>query len=185
MLKAKKILQLTFSIFIYSLIKMKYCFLLLVFFTSSLYSIVIVESDVNKKNIYSWQSVDYTIDFEGDLDSFNAEGIDEKSINDFEVINKKIVSEIIQKDNEKATLKHKIIYSLKPIRKGKLTIPSLEVKYFAADSDNNFKQMSKEAKEYKISVFGFGFLFIIIAQWVVIILVAFLIYFKVVKKLKK
>lgn len=163
---------------------MNYYILLFLFITNSLYSIVIVDGGVDKKNIYLWQTVDYIVNFDGEADGYNAEGIDEKSITDFEVINKKTISETIHKDGERVVSKYTILYTLKPIRKGKLTIPVLDARYFLADYDNNFKRSSTELKEYKINVLGFGFLFIVVAQWIVIILIAALIYFKVIRKVK-
>ena len=38
---------------------------------------VSVEGKVNRKSIYKWQNIKYTLTFTGDANSFKAEGLDE------------------------------------------------------------------------------------------------------------
>ncbi|WP_295161655.1 BatD family protein [uncultured Brachyspira sp.] len=143
---------------------------------NALYPIVIVEEKINKKTMYLWQNLEYSINFTGDADKFKAVGININAISDFEVINEKAEIETIHKENSIASTKHKITYTLKPVRKGKLKIPKLEARYYDIERKNNLIPKEQIIKEYSIRVFTYWFLLIIIGQWGIIILIIFLIY---------
>ena len=70
-----------------------YIFLILIIFANILYPLVIVEGKINKKNIYKWQTIKYSLEFIGDSETFKAEGLNENAISDFKVIKKEIESE--------------------------------------------------------------------------------------------
>ena len=89
----------------------KYYIFLIIIMTNVLYPIVIVEEKVNKKSIYEWQTIEYSLLFTGDAGKFKVEGLNENAISDFEVVNKKIESETIHKDNEISTMNYKITYT--------------------------------------------------------------------------
>lgn len=161
-----------------------YIILLILFINNTVFSMVSVEGNVNKKSIYKWQNIKYTLTFTGDGNSFKAEGLDENSISDFEIINKRIESETIDKDNSDIKTIYKIIYTLKPINKGKLKIPELEARYFELERGNNLIPNEEPLREYNIRVFGNSFLIIMIGQWVLIVLIVYLLY-KFIKKQHK
>ena len=144
--------------------------------TNVLYPIVIVEEKVNKKSIYEWQNIEYSLLFKGDAGKFKVEGLNENAISDFEVINKKVESETIHKDNEVPTMNYKITYTLKPITKGKLKIPELEARYYNIERGNSLVPEEEIIREYDIRVFSSWFILIMIGQWIIIFLIAFLIY---------
>ena len=144
--------------------------------TSMLYPIVIVEEKVNKKSLYMWQNLEYSLYYTGDAGKFKASGINENAISDFEVINKRIETETIHKDSEIATMNYKITYTLKPLRKGKLKIPELEATYYNIERGNSLVPEEQSIKEYNIRVFSSWFIIVMIGQWVIILLIAFLIY---------
>ena len=144
--------------------------------TNVLYPIVIVEEKVNKKSIYEWQNIEYSLLFTGDAGKFKVEGLNENAISDFEVINKKVESETIHKDNEVPTMNYKITYTLKPITKGKLKIPELEARYYNIERGNSLVPEEEMIREYDIRVFSSWFILIMIGQWIIIFLIAFLIY---------
>ncbi len=154
----------------------KYYIFLIIIMTNVLYPIVIVEEKVNKKSIYEWQTIEYSLLFTGDAGKFKVEGLNENAISDFEVVNKKIESETIHKDNEISTMNYKITYTLKPITKGKLKIPELEARYYNIERGNSLVPEEEIIKEYDIRVFSSWFILIMIGQWIVILLIAFLIY---------
>jgi len=152
---------------------MKYfAFLLLI--GNVLYPMVIIEGKISKRNIYEWQNLEYAIEFTGDAGSFKAEGLNEKAISDFEVINKSIESETIHKENETIIERYKILYVLKPISKGNLKIPELEARYYEVRG-NSLIPKEEPLREYGIRVFGHWFLLVMAAQWLIIILIIFFI----------
>ena len=163
----------------------KYYIFLIIIMTNVLYPIVIVEEKVNKKSIYEWQTIEYSLLFTGDAGKFKVEGLNENAISDFEVVNKKIESETIHKDNEISTMNYKITYTLKPITKGKLKIPELEARYYNIERGNSLVPEEEIIKEYDIRVFSSWFILIMIGQWIVILLIAFLIYKFIIDKKKK
>ncbi|WP_295156753.1 BatD family protein [uncultured Brachyspira sp.] len=144
--------------------------------SNALYSIVIVEEKINKKNMYLWQNLEYSLIYTGDADKFKAEGINTNAVSDFEVINEKVEIETIHKENEIPTMNYKIIYTMKPVRSGKLKIPQLEARYYNIERGNSLIPKEQMIDEYNIRVFNFWFLLIIIGQWIIIVLIAFLIY---------
>ena len=154
----------------------KYYIFLIVMMTNILYPIVIVEEKVNKKSIYEWQTIEYSLLFTGDAGKFKVGGLNENAISDFEIINKKIESETIFKDNEISTMNYKITYTLKPITKGKLKIPELEARYYNIERGNSLVPEEENIKDYDIRVFSSWFILVMIGQWVIILLIAFLIY---------
>ena len=154
----------------------KYYIFLIMVITNVLYPIVIVEEKVNKKSIYEWQNIEYSLLFTGDAGKFKVEGLNENAISDFEVINKKVESETIHKDNEVPTMNYKITYTLKPITKGKLKIPELEARYYNIERGNSLVPEEEIIREYDIRVFSSWFILIMIGQWIIIFLIAFLIY---------
>ncbi|MEI0488809.1 BatD family protein [Brachyspira pulli] len=141
-----------------------------------LYPIVIVEEKVNKKSLYMWQNLEYSLYYTGDAGKFKASGINENAISDFEVINKRIETETIHKDSEVVTMNYKITYTLKPLRKGKLKIPELEAAYYNIERGNSLVPEEQLIKEYNIRVFSSWFIIVMVGQWVIILLIAFLIY---------
>lgn len=143
---------------------------------NTLYPIVIVEEKLNKKSAYLWQNLEYTLIYTGDADKFKPEGINTNAISDFEVINEKVEIETIHKENEISTMNYKIIYTLKPLRKGKLKIPTLEARYYNVERGNSLIPKEKVIGNHNIRVFSSWFLLIMIGQWIIIILIAFLIY---------
>lgn len=153
-----------------------YIFLIIMITVSTLYPIVIVEEKVNKKNIYQWENIEYSLLYTGDAGKFKAAGINQNAISDFEVINQKIETETIHKDNEIPVMNYKITYTLKPIRKGKLKIPELEAAYYNIERGNSLVPQEQSIKEYNIRVFSSWFILIVIGQWIVILLIAFLIF---------
>lgn len=162
---------------------MKYfVFLLLILIGNILYPIVIIEGKVNKKNIYKWQNIEYSLTFTGDAGSFKAEGLNENAISDFEVVNKRVESETTAKDgqNQSVISTYKILYTLKPISKGNLKIPELEARYYEIRNGNNLIPNliphEEPLKEYRIRVFGNLFLIIAILEWLIIIFIAFSIF---------
>lgn len=158
-----------------------YIFLIMIITNVLLYPIVIVEDKVNKKSMYEWENIEYSLLYTGDAGKFKPSGINENAISDFEVINKEIEMETIHKDNEVPTMNYKITYTLKPIRKGKLKIPELEAAYYNVERGNSLVPHEQLIKEYNIRVFSSWFILIMIGQWAVIILIAFLI-FKFIKE---
>lgn len=153
-----------------------YIFLILIIFANILYPLVIVEGKINKKNIYKWQTIKYSLEFIGDSETFKAEGLNENAISDFKVIKKEIESELSAKENNEAISKYKIIYTLKPIRKGKLKIPELEAQYYEIRNGNNLIPKEEPLRGYKIRVFGNYFLIITIIEYLILILIVFLTY---------
>ncbi|OEJ16235.1 hypothetical protein BFL38_11900 [Brachyspira hampsonii] len=143
---------------------------------NTLYPIVIIEEKVSKKSMYLWQNLEYTLIYTGDADKFKAEGINTNAISDFEVLNERVEIETIHKDNEIPTMNYKIIYTMKPLRNGKLKIPELEARYYNVERGNSLVPKEQMINEYNIRVFSSWFLLIMIGQWVVIILIALLIY---------
>ena len=73
-------------------------------------------------------------------------------------------------------MNYKITYTLKPITKGKLKIPELEARYYNIERRNSLVPEEEIIKEYDIRVFSSWFILIMIGQWIVILLIAFLIY---------
>ena len=128
------------------------------------------------KNIYKWQTIKYSLEFIGDAETFKAEGLNENAISDFKVIKKEIESELSAKENNEAISKYKIIYTLKPIRKGKLKIPELEAQYYEIRNGNNLIPKEEPLRGYKIRVFGNYFLIITIIEYLILILIVFLTY---------
>ena len=161
-----------------------YIILLILFISGTIFPIVSVEGKVNRKSIYKWQNIKYTLTFTGDGNSFKAEGLDENSISDFEIINKRIESETIDKENTDIKTIYKIIYTLNPINKGKLKIPELEARYYELERGNNLIPNEEPLNKYNIRVFGNSFLIIMIGQWVLIVLIVYLLY-KFIKKQHK
>ncbi|WP_300370515.1 BatD family protein [Brachyspira sp.] len=143
---------------------------------NTLYPLVIVEEKINKKSIYIWQKLEYTINYTGDADKFKAEGINTNAISDFEVINEKVEIETVHKENEIPTMSCKIIYTMKPVRSGKLKIPELEARYYNVESGNSLVPKEQMIGGYNIRVFNSWFILIMVGQWVIIIFIAFLIY---------
>ena len=153
-----------------------YIFLLLIILSNILYpELIVVEGKINKKNIFKWQNIKYSLEFTGDAGTFKAEGLNENAISDFEVIKKEVEAESSDKENEPSISKYKIIYTLKPIRKGKLKIPELEAQYYEIRNGNNLIPKEEPLKEYKIRVFGNSFLIVMIIEYFIIILIIFLI----------
>ena len=153
-----------------------YIFLIIMITVNALYPIVIVEEKVNKKSMYLWQNLEYTLTYTGDADKFKPEGINTNAISDFEVLNERVEIETIHKDNEIPTMNYKIIYTMKPLRKGKLKIPELEARYYNIERGNSLVPKEQMIAEHNIRVFSSWFLLIMIGQWIVIILIALLIY---------
>ena len=86
-----------------------YIFLILIIFANILYPLVIVEGKINKKNIYKWQTIKYSLEFIGDSETFKAEGLNENAISDFKVIKKEIEKPL--KAINKATIIFFILFS--------------------------------------------------------------------------
>lgn len=137
---------------------------------------VIVEGKINKKIIYKWQTIEYSLEFMGDAQTFKAEGLNETAISDFEVINKRIESELYDKDNQSIISKYKILYTLKPVGKGKLKIPELEARYYEIGNGNNLIPYEEPLKGYQIRVFGYPFLIVMIAECLIILLIIYFVY---------
>ncbi len=154
----------------------KYYIFLIMIIANTLYPIVIVEEKVNKKSMYLWQNLEYSLIYTGDADKFKAEGINTNAISDFEVINEKVEIETVHKENEIPTMNYKIIYTMKPLRSGKLKIPELEARYYNIERGNSLVPKEQAIGERNIRVFNSWFLLIMIGQWLVIVLIAFLIY---------
>lgn len=153
-----------------------YIFLILIIFSNILHSMVIVEGKINKKIIYKWQTIEYSLEFMGDVQTFKAEGLNENAISDFEVINKRIESELYDKDNQSIISKYKILYTLKPVGKGKLKIPELEARYYEIGNGNNLIPHEEPLKGYQIRVFGYPFLIVMIAECLIILLIIYFVY---------
>ncbi len=153
-----------------------YIFLLLIIFSNILHSMVIVEGKINKKIIYKWQTIEYSLEFMGDAETFKVEGLNENAISDFEVLNKRIESELSDKENQPITSKYKILYTLKPVSKGKLKIPELEARYYEIGNGNNLIPHEEPLKEYQIRVFGYPFLIVMIAECLIILLIIYCVY---------
>ena len=157
-----------------------YIFLLLIIFSNILHSTIVVEGKINKKIIYKWQNIEYILEFTGDAGAFKVEGLNENAISDFEVINKRVESELSDKENESPISKYKIFYTLKPIGKGKLKIPELEARYYEIRNDNNYIANliphEEIMEEYQIRVFGYPFLIATITECLIIFLIVFFVY---------
>lgn len=154
----------------------KYYIFLIMIIANTLYPVVIVEEKLDKSRMYLWQNLEYSIIYTGDADKFKAEGINTNAISDFEVINERVQIDTVHKENEIPTMTYKIIYTLKPLRKGKLKIPELEARYYNVERGNSLVPKEYTIDEYNIRVFSHWFLLIMIGQWIIIILIAFLIY---------
>ena len=157
-----------------------YIFLLFILFSNILHSTVIVEGKINKKIIYKWQNIEYTLEFIGDAGTFKVEGLNENAISDFEVINKRVESELTDIENESPISKYKIFYTLKPIGKGKLKIPEIEARYYEIRNDDNYianlVPHEEILEEYQIRVFSYPFLIITIAECLIVFLIIFFVY---------
>ena len=140
----------------------KYYILFALIIKNILYPIVIVEEKINKNKIYIWENIEYSLLFTGDAYKFKVEGLNKNAINDFEIINTKIETETIDMKNEFSTMNYKIIYTLKPIRSGKLKIPELEARYYTIEKGNSLIPKEKNIKEYNIRVFNYWVLIIMI-----------------------
>lgn len=143
------------------------------FIISNLYSIVLVDNDVSiKKNqLYKWSKVYYTVTFQGELYKFKVEGIDEREINDFEILNKTIESTIEHKENQIKILTHSMIYELKPIKTGAVSIPRLIAIYYVVSNDNTLTRNYKELKEVNYYVGGFKSIIIFIIIFIAIFII--------------
>jgi len=153
--------------------------LLLILFSNILHSTIIVEGKINKKIIYKWQNIEYILEFTGDAGTFKVEGLNENAISDFEVINKRVESELADKENETPISKYRIFYTLKPIGKGKLKIPQLEARYYEIKNDNSLANLiphEEIMEEYRIRVFGYPFLIATITESLIISLIVLFVY---------
>ncbi len=134
---------------------------------------VLVDSDVNiKKNqLYKWSKIYYTITFEGELYKFKVQGIDEREINDFEILNKTIETTIEDKQGQMKILTHSIIYELKPIKTGAVSIPRLIARYYVVSDDSTLTLSYKELNEVNYYVGGFKSIIIFVVIFIAIFIV--------------
>ena len=156
-----------------------YIFLLLILFSNILHSTIVVEGKINQKIISQWQNLESILEFTGDAGTFKVEGLNENAISDFEVINKRVESELSDKENESPISKYRIFYTLKPIGKGKLKIPQLEARYYEIRNDNSLANLiphEEIMEEYRIRVFGYPFLIATITECLIISLIVFFVY---------
>ena len=140
---------------------------------------IVVEGKINKKIIYKWQNIEYVLEFTGDAGTFKVEGLNENAISDFEVINKRVESELSDKENESPISKYRIFYTLKPIGKGKWKIPQLEARYYEIRNDNSLANLiphEEIMEEYRIRVFGYPFLIATITACLIISLIVLFVY---------
>lgn len=138
-----------------------------------LYPLVVVDYEVSvkSKQLFIWQKLFFTIRYEGELDTFYPDGIDEKEINDFEIIGKEIVSSVNYVEGNVKVLTHKIKYELKPIKKGRVYIPNLIVNYYVVSSDSTLKREYEEIPRIDYYVGSFGLLLIPIGIFIFVFLV--------------
>lgn len=151
-----------------------------------LYSNVVVNSFVDKKSIFYFQDIIYTIEIKGEYQTFSFDGIRENDINDFDIINKNVESTITHSDEYKTPLLNKkIIYTMKPISKGAQRIPALDVKYFTVDENKVLSESSIKLDSILIHVYGNGFLIFSIVSSVLILIIAIVVIITLLQRYKK
>jgi len=152
---------------------MKKVIIIIVLCAFKLYPLVVVDYDVSVKSrhLFTWQKLFFTIRYEGELDTFYPDGIDEKEINDFEIVGKEIVSSINYVEGNVKVLTHEIKYELKPIKKGVVYIPNLIANYYIISKDSSLKREYEEIPRIDYYVGSFGLLLVPLGIFIFIFLV--------------
>ena len=152
---------------------MKKVIVIFILYALRLYPLVVVDYDlsVQGKQLFTWQKLFFTIRYQGELDTFQVSGIDEKEINDFEIINKEIISSISYTEGNIKVLTHEIKYELKPIKKGHVYIPSLIADYYLVASDSSLKREYEELPRINYYVGSIGLLLIPIGTFLFVFIV--------------
>ncbi len=139
------------------MLKARYLFIIFLMASfSDLYSIVVVDAIYSKKGgqLYEWSEIDFSIFFKGEFSTFEVEGIDEKEINDFEIINKSIKTTIDINEDEVKIFTYEINYKLKPIKKGTSSIPNLIALYYTVSNNGSLIRGEEELNKVTYYVSG-------------------------------
>lgn len=160
---------------------MKFFLIFFLTFFGSLYPIVLVKGSVDSKYIFIFSEINYTVEITGVVNSFVFDSFDPKYINDFEIVDEKIVDTVTKRENEATMVSKRIVYKLKPLAKGKLIIPESEVKYFSVENNGVLKAETKRVNAINISVVSLSFILVILF----LIVVAFAVIFKIIYEEKK
>lgn len=152
---------------------MKKVFIIYILYTFNVYGLVIVDYKVSVKSgeLFTWQNLFFTIRYEGELDTFYAEGIDEKEINDFEILGKEITSSIDYREGNIKILTHEIIYELKPIKEGSVYIPNIIANYYLILDDKTLRREYKEIPRIDYYVGSFNLLLLPIGIFIAIFII--------------